>query len=173
MVKKMIKSVYWGFYNFKVIFYNAFARIQVKSMGKGCKFHRFCRLTDKTVIGNNCHFNGINIQGKGLITIGNNFHSGVGVSIISSDHNYDYGAAIPYDDTFVTGDVTIDDNVWVGMNVILLRGVHLGEGCIIQAGSVVCKDIPPYAIAGGHPAQVFKYRDIEHYKKLDIEKKYF
>lgn len=45
----------------------------------------------------------------------------------------------------------------------------IGEGAIIQAGSVVCKDVPAYAIAGGHPAVPFKYRDIEHYKKLKSE----
>jgi acetyltransferase-like isoleucine patch superfamily enzyme len=50
--------------------------------------------------------------------------------------------------------------------------VTVGEGSIIQAGSVVVKDIPKYAIAGGHPAKVFKYRDIEHYKKLKMENKF-
>ena len=47
-----------------------------------------------------------------------------------------------------------------------LGGVHIGEGAIIQAGSVVVSDIPPYAIAGGHPAKVFKYRDIDHFEYL-------
>ena len=51
-------------------------------------------------------------------------------------------------------------------------GVTIGDGAIIQAGSVVCKDIPPYAIAGGHPAEAFKYRNIERYEKLKKEKKY-
>jgi acetyltransferase-like isoleucine patch superfamily enzyme len=44
-----------------------------------------------------------------------------------------------------------------------------GDIIIIQAGSVVVKDIPKYAIAGGHPAKVFKYRNIEHYEKLKKE----
>lgn len=46
----------------------------------------------------------------------------------------------------------------------------IGEGAIIQAGSVVCMDIPAYAIAGGHPATPFKYRNIEHYLQMEIEK---
>lgn len=50
--------------------------------------------------------------------------------------------------------------------MIVLGGVRIGEGAIIQAGSVVVKDIPRCAIAGGHPAAVFKYRDIEHYDTL-------
>ncbi len=50
--------------------------------------------------------------------------------------------------------------------MIVLGGVTIGEGAIIQAGSVFVKDIPPLAIAGGHPAVPFKYRDKEHYYRL-------
>ena len=56
--------------------------------------------------------------------------------------------------------------------MIILGGVTIGEGAIIQAGSVVCKDVPPLAIAGGHPAAAFRYRDKEHYFKLKEEKKF-
>lgn len=52
---------------------------------------------------------------------------------------------------------------------MILGGVTLGEGCIIQAGSVVSRSIPACGIAGGNPAQVFKYRDIEHYELLKNE----
>jgi len=50
--------------------------------------------------------------------------------------------------------------------------VNIGEGAIVQAGSVVCKDIPAYAIAGGHPAVPFKYRNIEHYNKMEKENRF-
>lgn len=50
--------------------------------------------------------------------------------------------------------------------------VTIGEGAIIAAGSVVVKDVPAYAIVGGNPAKVFKYRDVEHYKKLKDEGKF-
>ena len=56
--------------------------------------------------------------------------------------------------------------------MIVLGGVTIGEGAIIQAGSVVVKDIPKYAIAGGHPCIPFKQRDIVHYLKLKKEKKF-
>ena len=114
--------------------------------------------------------------GKSFVTsnteIGNNFHSGPGCQIISSFHNYDTDDAIPYGNQYIHKDVTIGDNVWLGNNVIILGGVEIGEGAIIQAGSVVCKNIPAYAIAGGHPAVPFKTRDIEHYEKLKKEKKF-
>lgn len=53
--------------------------------------------------------------------------------------------------------------------VIVLGGVTIGEGAIIQAGSVVVSDIPDCAIAGGHPAKVFKDRDQDHYHRLKQE----
>lgn len=125
-----------------------------------------------THLGSNCNFNGMSVQGRGKVTIGNNFHSGPQCLIISQIHNYDNGTKIPYDDTYILRDIRIEDQVWLGSRVIVLGGVTIGEGAIIQAGSVVVSDIPKYAIAGGHPCKVFKYRDIEHYERLK-EKKSF
>lgn len=55
-------------------------------------------------------------------------------------------------------DVVVESDVWIGCNVTLLSGVHIGRGAIIAAGAVVNKDIPPYAIAGGVPAKVIKFK---------------
>lgn len=128
-------------------------------------------VTFNTYLGDSVCFNGMAMSGNGKITIGNYFHSGPGCQIITSFHNYE-GSEIPYDDTFIDKDVTIGDCVWLGNNVIILGGVTIGEGAIIQAGSVVCKNIPPYAVAGGHPATPFKTRNIDHYLKLKEEKKF-
>ena len=111
------------------------------------------------------------IQGTANVVIGDNFHSGIECMIITDTHNYE-GKAIPYDDTVISKDVVIEDNVWLGNRVIILPGVTIGEGAIIQAGSVVVKDIPKYSIAGGHPAEVFKSRDKDHYEKLKKEGKF-
>lgn len=56
------------------------------------------------------------------------------------------------------GDIIIDDDVWIGNSVKILSGVHIGQGAVIAAGAVVTKDVPPYAIVGGVPAKVLKYR---------------
>lgn len=56
------------------------------------------------------------------------------------------------------GDIYIADDVWIGKNVIILSGVKIGQGAVIAAGSIVTKDIPPYAIAGGVPAKPLKFR---------------
>lgn len=54
--------------------------------------------------------------------------------------------------------VSIGNDVWIGARVTILPGVHIADGCIIGAGAVVTKDIPEYAIVGGNPARVLKYR---------------
>jgi len=53
--------------------------------------------------------------------------------------------------------ITVKNNAWIGFNSIILKGVTIGEGAIIGAGSVVTKDVPDYAIAGGNPARIIKY----------------
>lgn len=130
-----------------------------------------CLFNEKVYLGKNCHFNGIEIPKGGIVRIGDNFHSGKGCQILSKYHNYE-GQKIPYGTTYIVKNVTIEDNVWLGNNVIVLGGVTIGEGAIIQAGSVVVKDIPACAIAGGNPATVFKQRDKEHYFKLKKEGKF-
>lgn len=55
-------------------------------------------------------------------------------------------------------DVIVESDVWIGCNVTLLSGVHIGRGAIVAAGTVVSKSIPPYAIAGGVPARVIKFK---------------
>ncbi|MDB2286713.1 acyltransferase [Halorubrum ezzemoulense] len=126
-------------------------------------------INKNTHLGNNVNFNGMSIRGGGSVTIGDNFHSGTDCLIMTENHNYDDGDAIPYDDTYIHKDVTIDDNVWLGSRVTILPGITIEEGAIIQAGSTVTSDIPKGAIAGGHPAEVFDKRDMEHYERHEKE----
>lgn len=143
-----------------------------KSVGQNIWCKNFSHVTRNTVLGNNVSLNGIEIIGKGKVTIGNYFHSGKGCLIISDNHNYDCGQAIPYDHQVVEKDVEIGDFVWLASRVIILPGTKIGEGVVVQAGSVVHGEIPDYAVVGGNPATVIKYRDIEHFKKLKSEKRF-
>ena len=93
------------------ILFTGIARKRVCSMGKGVCVNFPCTFTKNTTIGDNCHFNGMAISGAGKVTIGNNFHSGKECRIITSYHNYDKGIKIPYDDTYITRDVTIEDSL--------------------------------------------------------------
>lgn len=136
--------------------------------GNPLKVNYKCVFNENVFLGNNCHFNGIEIPKGGIVKIGDNFHSGKSCMILTKYHNYE-GAKVPYDNTYIVKNVTIEDNVWLGNNVIILGGVTIGEGAIIQAGAVVVSDIPACAIAGGNPAKVFKERDKEHYFKLKRE----
>lgn len=52
----------------------------------------------------------------------------------------------------------VGDDVWIGLNAIVLSGVHIGQGAVIAAGAVVTKDVPPYAIVAGNPARIIKKR---------------
>lgn len=140
--------------------------LNVKKRGKNITVNYPCKFTSNTEVGNHCHFNGIEITGSGRCVIGDNFHSGKRVRVLTSYHNYEGGNALPYDDTYIHKDVIIGENVWIGQDVTILAGVTIGEGAVIQAGSVVCKDVPPLAVAGGHPAKAFKYRNEAHYYAL-------
>ena len=65
------------------------------------------------------------------------------------------------------GDVTIGNDVWIGQSTLILSGVTIGDGAIIGANSLVTKDVEPYAIVGGNPAKLIKYRfDDETIEKL-------
>lgn len=162
MIVRIIKKIR----RIKRLFLNFKTKLIVHDYGINLKVNNKSKFTKKTTLGNNCNFNGIRIMGNGNVIIGDNFHSGSECLMLTSNHNYDNGKAIPYDDTYIDKNIIIEDNVWIGTRVLILGGVKIGEGAIIQAGSVVSKDIPKYGIAGGNPAVVFKYRNIDHYKNL-------
>ena len=114
-------------------------------------------------------------KGEGGITIGTGTIISRNCEIWTTNHNYDSDdlQAIPYDRRFIKKSVTIGENVWIGSRVIILPGITIGEGAVIGAGAVVTKDVPAYAVIGGNPAQVLKYRDIDVYKKLKKEGKIY
>ena len=56
------------------------------------------------------------------------------------------------------GDTVVGNDVWIGQNVTVLPGVHIGDGAIVGANSVVSKDVPPYAVVGGNPVKLIRMR---------------
>ena len=85
------------------------------------------------------------------IKIGHNVAIADNVVIRDSDNHTIVGSQHPN-----TLPIVIGNNVWIGMNSIILKGVTIGDGAIIAAGSIVNKDIPPRALAGGAPARVIR-----------------
>lgn len=100
------------------------------------------------------------------IHIGNHVMFGPEVIVIGGGHNATVVGRFMKNVHEKTGNedlgVVIEDDVWVGTRAIILRGVSVGRGAIVGAGAVVNKSVPPYAIVGGNPARIVRFRwDIE------------
>ena len=100
----------------------------------------------------------IYLSGYGGIEIGEGCRIGTGTTIISSDHAFDKLDEPIRKQGLIAGKVVLKENVWVGANVTILKGVTIGKNAIIAAGAVVTDDVPDNAIAGGVPAKIIKYR---------------
>ena len=103
------------------------------------------------------------IQGRNGIIIGHNVRTGPGVGLISSNHDLD-----DYDKWPECGPIRIGNNVWIGMNAVVLPGVEIGDNVAIGANSVVNKNIPINSIAVGNPCRVIKKKG--PYKGKDYSK---
>jgi len=102
---------------------------------------------------------GVNCNVRGPLEIGSYVNMGPDVRIITINHKTER-TDIPMKGQGVLSPqkVTICDDVWIGARVIILPGVTIGKGSIIGAGAVVTKDVPEYAVMGGVPARVIKFR---------------
>lgn len=93
------------------------------------------------------------IRAAKSIKIGNNCAISWNVTIMDSDfHDYKVNGILQEN----TKEVIIEDNVWIGNNVIILKGVHIGKNAIVAAGSVVTRDVEPFSAVGGNPAKKIK-----------------
>lgn len=102
--------------------------------------------------------------------------------LIDGDHRMNAISSFPFKqilfgdfgESASKGDIIVDDDVWIGYGATIMSGVHIGQGAVVAAGAVVTKDVPPYAIVGGVPAKVIKYRFeseiIEELLKVDYSK---
>lgn len=84
------------------------------------------------------------------ITIGHGVAISSGVTIRDSDNHSINGNAV------VTAPIVIEDNVWIGLNATILKGVRIGKGAVVAAGAVVTRDVPENTLVGGVPARVLK-----------------
>ncbi len=100
-------------------------------------------------IGANCGFSGTTIGAAQEIRIGDNVLCGANSVITDFDWHLDVSGTQP-------SPVIIHNNVWIGLNVVVLKGVEIGENSIIGANSLVVSNIPANVIAGGNPCRVLK-----------------
>lgn len=104
-------------------------------------------------MGNDCF-----IGAAGGVVIGEHVAMGQNVRFHSENHNY-ANPDIPIHEQGVTNKgIVIGNDCWVGAGVVFLDGVHVGDGCVIGANSVVTKDIPSMTVAAGAPARVMAVR---------------
>lgn len=123
-------------------------------------FYRNIKIGDNVYIGPGASF----IASISTITIGNKVMFGPNVTIRGGNHSSHIVGKMMFDykkvDKLVNDDepVIIEDDVWIGTGVIILKGVKIGRGAIVAAGAVVTKSVPSYAIVGGVPARILRYR---------------
>jgi acetyltransferase-like isoleucine patch superfamily enzyme len=98
------------------------------------------------------------LQGSGRIQIGNDVIIGPYVAIVSTNHSYEDASTPVAKQPLKTGEVIIEDDVWIGAHCTIAQNVRIGAHSIIGANSFVNTDIPPYSVAVGSPAKVIKTR---------------
>lgn len=164
-------------------------------IGNNCLVSRHTKIADNVTIGDCTYFN----SNENWITIESNVKIGKfcsiapGVVIGLGNHNYNNVTTHPIlynnyyvkkmkldinklkQDGLVDKDLVteIGNDVWIGMNANIKRGVKIGDGAVIGAGAVVTHDVPPYAIVGGVPSRVIKYRFDEQKIKMLLESKWW
>ncbi|WP_297685110.1 acyltransferase [Sulfurimonas sp.] len=129
----------------------------------------FSKNDSEVIFGDNSSINNSLISVASGVSIGNNVLISYGCAIVDHDsHSIDYklrkddvlnaiNGTPPNWENVNIKKITIEDDVWIGMNVIILKGIHIGEGSVVAAGSVVTKDVPNNTLVGGNPAKIIKH----------------
>lgn len=140
-------------------------RFMSKWWGNRLGVNHPCMLTTaegaKLSIGDNCGFTGVSIWCFKSITIGNHVRVGANCTIMDGDAHQDDPRA------GANREIIIEDNVWLGSNVVVKKGAHIGRNTVIGMNSVVIGDIPSNCIAIGNPCKVVKHFDEDKINQID------
>jgi acetyltransferase-like isoleucine patch superfamily enzyme len=150
---------------FGSVFYEGITNGYIQ-IGKNCRIKGYIHIItyqSKITIGDNVNINPYTtiFGGEADINIGNNVLIASGSSIVASNHNFTNPEMLIRNQGTRSLGITIGNDVWVGTGVRILDGVSIGAGAVIAAGSVVNKDVPAFAVVGGVPAKILKYRNEE------------
>ncbi|MCI1245327.1 MAG: acetyltransferase [Bacilli bacterium] len=154
--------VFWKFFREPVI------RHSVGKLGKDVHFSKGfsvagiknIELGNHVFIGNNCTM----LTTRAKICIGDGVMFGPNVAVVTGNHKINvigkpmYQVSDSEKSSVDDEDVVFDGDNWIGANVLILKGVHVGMGSVIAAGAVVTKDVAPYSVVGGIPAHLIKMR---------------
>lgn len=133
-------------------------RLMLRHCGKNVNIERGANFSSDISLGDNSGI-GINSELSGGITIGNDVMMGPYCMMYTSNHGMKR-TDIPMwqQESEARRPIVIGNDVWIGSRVIILPGVHVGDGSVIGAGSVVTKDVEPYSIVAGNPARLIRKR---------------
>jgi acetyltransferase-like isoleucine patch superfamily enzyme len=92
----------------------------------------------------------------GPVTIGSHVNLAQGITVTALNHNFEAPERRIDEQGVSTQQVTIGDDIWIGANAVVLPGVTVGNHCVIAAGAVVTKDVPPHSLVAGVPAKIIK-----------------
>lgn len=128
------------------------------SLGKQSVIESFCCINNAVgdvMIGNHTRI-GIHCTVIGPVNIGSHVNLAQGITVTALNHNFEDISKCIDEQGISTKPVTINDDVWIGANAVILPGVTIGRHCVIAAGAVVTKDVPDNTLVGGVPAKVIK-----------------
>lgn len=99
------------------------------------------------------------IRGQGGVTIGDRVYTSPFTQLIAVNHVFD-DPTRPFVEQGITAEgIVVEDDVWLGANVVVTDGVRIGRGAVVAAGAVVTRDVPPHTVVAGVPARVIKEID--------------
>lgn len=111
-------------------------------------------------VGAHCQFN-TNVSVTALESVRIGERCSLANNVVIVDHDHAFGGVSAFD----SAEVVLGDDVWVGANAVILKGVHVADHCVIAAGAVVTKDVQPaYSVWGGCPARMISSRSDVHEK---------
>jgi maltose O-acetyltransferase len=119
---------------------------------------QFVQIGNNVFIGRNVTISSSD-SGRSPIYIGNDVMLAQECCLLGGNHNFDdMKTPIRLQGEGKQGKIEINDGAWIGAKAIVLTGITIGRGAIVASGAVVTKDVPDFAIVGGNPARIIKYR---------------
>lgn len=167
--KYVLAALYFPFMFFEKVYWKLwreYEKLKFSSIGNNVYIGKHCSFTNHSInigddvyIGPGCRFQST----MSTIEIGNKVMFGPNVSIHGGDHRFDiigrYMFDIKENEKLPKNDapVIIENDVWIGANVTILKGCHIGEGAIIGAGTIINTNVAPYSIiVGAKPRKIYK-----------------
>jgi acetyltransferase-like isoleucine patch superfamily enzyme len=180
-INRLMSRVYWRIQNRRKHTFVASSRVSRRTtVGKYCWIRQGAEVCDNVTIGDYTYVIGPNTYIAEAV-IGKFCSIARNVTIGPCDHDYHWVSTHPFISSefykFIACEKpwpqkdapVIGNDVWIGMNSVVLRGIRIGHGAVIAAGSVVTHDVDPYSIVAGVPSRHLKYRFPEHVRNALLE----